>query len=157
MDKKKQKEENKIQVLSVFLDDQIFGIPALDVQDVLRPLNLTSVPLAPPYIKGVSNLRGRIVTAIDLRRRIQHDAPSERDSMNIVIERGAELYSILVDRVGDVLNIDLDDIEAPPVTLSSGWRDVAKGVHQLEGKIMIMLDVNKILHTQKNKNEERAK
>lgn len=148
MDSIKQKEENKIQVLSVFLDDQIFGIPALDVQDVLRPLQLTSVPLAPPHIKGVSNLRGRIVTAIDLRRRIQHNDNTERDSMNIVIERGSELFSILVDRVGDVLNIDTDDIEAPPVTLSNGWRDVAKGVHQLQDTIMIILDVNKILHTQ---------
>lgn len=136
----------RIQVLSVFLDEQVFGIPIPRIQDVLRPLQLTAVPLAPAYIEGVSNLRGRIVTAISLRRRIyEGGACAAQECMNVVLENNGELYSILVDRVGDVLMIDAADVEEPPATLNAVWRDFSQGVCQLDNAIMIILDADRVV------------
>jgi purine-binding chemotaxis protein CheW len=142
----KKTEGETLQVLSVYLKDQAFGIPIVNIQDVLKPLQMTQVPLAPDYIAGIANLRGRIVTAINLRSRILGKAVAERDSMNVVIETGGELYSILVDRVGDVLNLDPDSVEAPPLTLDETFRDLIGGVHQLDKSIMIILDTEKVIH-----------
>ena len=138
--------DQSVQVLSVYLKDQAFGIPIANIQDVLKPLQMTEVPLAPGYIAGVANLRGRIVTAVNLRSRILGKATRERDSMNVVIETGGELYSILVDRVGDVLNLNTTNVEAPPLTLDAGFRNLIGGVHQLDGSIMIILDTEKVIH-----------
>lgn len=140
----------RIQVLSVFLDNTVFGIPIARIQDVLRPLQLTKVPLAPGYVEGISNLRGRIVTAINLRKRVQNgdsgSCASAGEHMNVVVDSKGELYSILVDRVGDVLTLENEQVENPPLTLNQSWRDVTCGVHQLNGSIMIILDTERIIH-----------
>ncbi len=138
---------DKIQVLSVFLDEQMFGIEISKIEDVLMPLHLTEVPLAEAHIQGVSNLRGRIVTAINLRKRLKMDSVNPSESMNVVVENHNELYSVLVDRVGDVLTLDARDIEKPPLTLNPLWHDLIDGVCQMEDTIMVILDTEKSIHT----------
>lgn len=138
--------EEKLQVLTVYLGEQVFGIPILTIQDVLTSLQITGVPLANSAITGVANLRGRIVTAIDLRKRIGEKSAGDDTHLNVVLESKGELYSVLVDGVGDVLTLDDASIEDAPITLNAGWRGLTRGVHQLEKSIMIILDPEKIIH-----------
>ncbi|MCB9989984.1 MAG: chemotaxis protein CheW [Rhodospirillales bacterium] len=139
-----------MQILTLYMGDQKFGVPILKVQDVLQSQKLASVPMAESYIEGVMNLRGRIVTAINLRKRIEGKNLADNDNaMNVVIEAYTELYSILVDRVGEVLTLNKDDVEEAPLTLDSGWRQVIQGVYQRGEEIILMLDVDKIIYTER--------
>lgn len=123
---------------------QNFGIPVLQVQDVLNPQPITRIPLAPMGIAGALNLRGRIVTAIDVRARL--GLPSaEKPCMSIVVEHGTELYSLLVDDVGDVMSLNQRDYESNPPTLDSRWREVSDGVYRLNGALMLVMDVGQLL------------
>lgn len=137
--------DDQIQVLSVFLNDQVFGIAVADIQDVLRGLMLTRVPLAAAHIAGVCNLRGHIVTAINLNNRIFNKDSDVSASMNVVIEHKGELYSMLVDRVGNVITLDKSEIEEPPLTMNGALKDSAKGVYQLDESIMVLLDAEKVI------------
>ena len=117
------------ELVTVTVGGQLFGIPVLQVQDVLGPQRITRIPLAPAEIAGSLNLRGRIVTAIDLRVRLGLAASAERDKrMSVVVEHGGELYSLLVDVVGEVLTVDPRDCERNPGTLDAFWRDVSAGI-----------------------------
>ena len=140
------------QILTVFLDDHIFGIPIIEIQDVLSALDMTGVPLSGSHIEGVMNLRGRIVTALNLyglvetnEELIEHGHAYRKRKLNVVVEKDAELYSFLADGVGDVLNLKADDIEPPPITFDSQWRKICAGVFQLDENVMIVLDVKKII------------
>lgn len=151
------KEGEKAQFLSIFLGDQEFGVDISSVQDVLKGLSVTSVPMASNYITGICNLRGRIVTAIDLHKRMYKNAAHENPvNLNVVIDSNGELYSILVDRVGDVLTLAEDDIEPPPLTLNAHWRSLCKGVHKRDGGLMIMLDTDKIIHGENVQNKNKG-
>ena len=131
------------QILSVYLGAELFGIPISQVQEVLETLPLTYVPLAPASIKGVMNLRGRVVTAIDLRTSLSHGDRQNlghgKANMSVVIEDEGDLYSLLVDRVGDVLNVPVAKIESLPLTMNDAWKNVSSGVFQLKDKIMVIL------------------
>lgn len=128
------------------IKDQMFGIPVLQVQDILTPSTIASVPLAPPEVKGSINLRGRIVTVIDVRVRLGLEKRSDgADSMGVTIEHDHELYTLLVDKVGDVIGLSHDLYESNPGTLDSLWREFASGVFRLEGKLMVVLDVERLL------------
>ncbi len=132
--------------VSIFLDGQMFGIPVLQVQDVLGPQRITRVPLAPPEVAGSLNLRGRIVTAIDLRRRLRlKPLEGGKVGMSVVVDQGGELYSLLVDSVGEVLSLSAKTFEANPATLDVTWRDVSLGIHRLDGNLLIILDVARAL------------
>jgi purine-binding chemotaxis protein CheW len=132
--------------VSIFLDGQMFGIPVLQVQDVLGPQRITRVPLAPPEVAGSLNLRGRIVTAIDLRRRLRlGPLGAGKTAMSVVVDHGGELYSLLVDGVGEVLSLSSKTFETNPATLDSVWRDVSLGIHRLDGTLLIILDVARAL------------
>ena len=125
---------------------QLFGLPLERVRDVFVPRGLSPVPLAPPEVAGLLNLRGRIVTAIDLRRRLGLP-PLSGGSAPIAIgmeERG-ELYGLIVDRVGDVLRLERSTYEANPVNLDGRWARFCAGVHRLERGLMVVLDVEKVL------------
>lgn len=125
---------------------QLCGIPVLTVRDILGPQAVTRVPLAPPEVAGSLNLRGRIVTAIDLRRRLGLAAAADSArAMSVVVETGGELYSLLVDQVGEVLSLEGDGREPNPPTLDARWRGVSSGVHRLQGQLMIVLDVDRVL------------
>ncbi len=131
--------------LTVMIADQKFGIPVLQIQDVLREQKVTRIPLASPEVVGSLNLRGRIVTAIDVRKRLNVPiAPGSR-SMSVVVERNQELYSLIIDKVGDVLSLDESRIEKNPGTLSPQWKDISSGVCQLESELLIIMDVARLL------------
>ena len=125
---------------------QLFGIPVLTVQDVLGEQRITCVPLALPEVAGTLNLRGRIVTAIDMRRRLRLP-PRDKGAvaMNVVVDRVGELYSLIVDSVGEVLSLPAEQFERNPSTLEATWREVSVGVYRLENGLMVVLDVNRLL------------
>jgi purine-binding chemotaxis protein CheW len=126
--------------------DQLCGIPVLAVRDVLGPQAITRIPLAPREVAGSLNLRGRIVTAIDLRRRLcLPPAPAETAQMSIVAEQGGELYALLVDQVSEVLSLPLRQFERNPPTLPPEWARYSSGVYRLQGRLLAVLDVARLL------------
>ena len=115
---------------------------------LLRPPCLvppTVAKLAPPAVAGALNMRGRIVTAIDLRQRLGLPAADRENSMSIVVEFKGELYSLLIDEVGEVLAIEADRMEPNPPTLKSNWREVSTGIYRLDGQLMVVLEVDRLL------------
>jgi purine-binding chemotaxis protein CheW len=126
---------------------QLCGIPVGMVRDVLGEQAITRIPLAPKEVAGSLNLRGRIVTAIDLRRRLGIEAGGNPDAkpMSVVVDQQGELYSLLVDGVGEVMTLDSAGLEENPPTLDPLWREVTRGVHRLEGKLMAVLEVERLL------------
>jgi purine-binding chemotaxis protein CheW len=121
-----------------------FGIAAQRVQDVLRAQPLTRIPLARAEVAGALNLRGHIVTAIDMRSRLglAADKPAR---MCVVVECDDELYSLNVDGVGEVLSPPAELYESVPASIDAGWRDVATGVFRLEGRLLVVLDIERIV------------
>jgi purine-binding chemotaxis protein CheW len=133
-------------VLTLTVGGQPCGVPVLLVRDVLGTQSITPIPLAPVEIEGAMNLRGRIATAVDLRRRLglpPREAGAE--PMSIVVEHGGELYSMLADAVGDVVPLAAADRAPNPPTLDALWRDVSRGVHRSDGQLLILLDVERLL------------
>lgn len=132
--------------VTVTIENQMFGIPVAIVQDVLRKQRITPVPLASQEIAGVMNLRGRIVTAIDVRKRLGlDDANSRTKSMYVVVEYKGEQYSLIVDSVGEVMALPAKNFENNPNNLSPQWQEVSLGVYRLDDKLMVVLDVAKLL------------
>ncbi len=132
--------------VTMFTDGQMFGIPVLLVQDVLGPQKITKIPLSPPEVAGALILRGRIVTAIDVRRRLGlDDLPPDNPGMCIVVEHGADLYSLIVDSVGEVLSLPGDQFEPAPSTLNPAWAKVCKGIYRLDEHLMLVLDVSEFI------------
>ena len=135
-----------IEYVTVMLDGQLFGLPIGRVQDVFMPDRLTRVPLAPPEMAGVLNLRGRIVTAVDLRLRLGLAPRSDgRPPMAVGIELKAESYGLLIDTVGEVMKLSNDTREANPVNLDARLARVSAGVHRLDGQLLVILDVDRVL------------
>ena len=135
------------ELVSIWLDKQLVGIPVSQVQDILGPQRITAVPRAATEIAGVLNLRGRIVTAIDLRVRLGMARRGEdADTMSVVVDHKGELYSLLIDQVGEVLEAPLDRFEADTTALSPAWRELACGVFRLEKQLLVLLDVGRVLH-----------
>jgi purine-binding chemotaxis protein CheW len=132
------------ELVSVVLAGQRFGIPVLEVRDVLAPQRIARIPLAPPEVAGSLNLRGRIVTAIDLRIRLGLPPAGER-AMSVVVDHAGELYSLLVDSVGEVLRLDESALERNPPTLDPQWRAVSAGIFRLEDGLLVLLDVARTL------------
>ncbi len=125
---------------------QLFGLALPCVRDVFVPRGLTKVPLAPPEIAGVLNLRGRVVTAISLRARLGLAASGAgSEPLAVGIERHGELYGIVVDRVGDVQWLKRSAYEPNPVNLDRKWRAMCNGVYRLDDGLMAVLDVDKVL------------
>ena len=126
--------------------DQLCGVPVESVRDVLGEQAITRIPLAPPEIAGSLNLRGRIVTAIDLRKRLGlPQAPEGKPLMSVVAEQGSELYALLVDQVSEVLSLPEESFERNPPTLPPLWAEHAEGIYRLEDRLMVVLDVGKLL------------
>jgi purine-binding chemotaxis protein CheW len=125
---------------------QLCGIPVMKVQDVLGPQQITPIPLAPSEVAGSLNLRGRIVTAIDLRMRMGLPARDTEDKgMSIVVEHQNELYSLIIDSVGEVLKMSESSYERNPPTLDALWRSYSEGVYRLEKGLLVVLDVHHLL------------
>jgi len=138
--------ERQEDFVSFTIGTQLFGVPILKVQDILKPDSIASIPLAPAEIKGSINLRGRIVTVIDVRVRLGLDPKEETtDSMGVTVEHNQDLYTLLVDQIGDVVSLSRDQFEKNPGTLDASWRDFASGVFRLEDRLMVVLDVERLL------------
>ena len=139
-------EERVTEYVTVMIGGQLFGLPIARVQDVFMPERLTRVPLAGPEIAGVLNLRGRIVTAIDMRRRLGLPPRTDaRARMAVGIEFGAESYGLMIDSVGEVLKLGDASREPNPVNLDARLAGVSGGVHRLDGQLMVILDVDRVL------------
>ena len=136
--------------LTFMLADQLFGVSVLQVNDVLSSQKITRAPLSSDAIAGIMTLRGRIVTAIDVRRCLGQAPRAEgQESMSVVIEQGGELFSLIIDAVGDVLTLSPDSLEKVPATLSPAWRSVASNIHKLQDKLLVILDVKQLLEMAK--------
>ena len=132
--------------VTMYIEGQLFGIPVLQVQDVLGPQKITRVPLAPKEVAGSLNLRGRIVTAIDVRTRLGlSPRDKELKNMSVVVDHNGEYYSLIVDQVGEVMSLSPGDYEKTPATLDERWRDVSDGVYRLKDNLLIVWDVSRLL------------
>lgn len=138
--------DDVVEYVTATVGGQLFGLPISRVQDVFAPDRLTRVPLAPPEIAGLLNLRGRIVTAIDMRCRLGLEARTgDAPRMAVGVEYKGESYGLLIDVIGEVLKLPIRDREDNPVNLDPGLARVSAGVHRLEGKLLIILDVDRVL------------
>jgi purine-binding chemotaxis protein CheW len=134
--------------VTVMIGGQLFGLPISRVQDVFMPDRVTRVPLSAPEIAGVLNLRGRIVTAIDMRRRLGlPPRTDDKPSMAVGIELKGESYGLLIDAVGEVMKLGEDTREPNPVNLDTRLARVSGGVQRLDGQLMVILDVDYVLNT----------
>ena len=135
-----------IEYVSVRIGDQLFGAPVNSIREVFAPQSVTAVPLAPLEVAGLLNLRGRIVTAIDARRRLGlPPRPEGANCMALGMEHGTELFGILVDEVGEVVRLKADTLEVVPAHLDSRWRAVLTGVHRLDNELLAALDMKKLI------------
>ncbi len=132
------------QLATFRLDGDLYGVEVEHVQEVLRTQVLTRVPLAPPAVAGLINLRGQVVTAIELRERLgRPPRPEDTDAVVIVVRLHGEAVSLLVDSIADVVDVDAGDFEAPPDTLEGPARELIRGAYKLDGRLLLALDVQK--------------
>jgi purine-binding chemotaxis protein CheW len=132
------------QFSTFFVGDLFFGVDVLSVQEVLRFQQMTHVPKAPEVIEGLINLRGQIVTAIDLRRRLRLPPRSgDQVPTNVVIRTDDGAVSLLVDEIGDVLDVDAATYERPPENLDPAVQGIIRGVYKLKGRLLLILDTER--------------
>lgn len=139
------------QFCTFFIDSLFFGVDVQRVQEVLREQEMTRVPLAPAVVQGLINLRGQIVTAIDLRRRLElRDRKGDRAPMNVVVRTDDGAVSLLVDEIGDVIKVQGDTFEPPPETLTGVTRHLIRGIHKLEKQLLLVLDIDRTVDLTSN-------
>lgn len=138
--------ESTYEYVTVQIGGQLFGVEVDEIREVFSPQDITRVPRASGEIAGLLNLRGRIVTAVDARRRLnlpQRDA--DAPVMALGLEQGSELFGVLVDEVGEVMRLRADTLEASPAHLDAHWRALLKGVHRLENNLLAVLDIRALI------------
>ena len=141
----------KLRYCTFLIDDLLFGIEVSSVQEVIRYQQMTRVPLAPNSIHGLINLRGQIVTAIDLRSQLDRPRLEEgRLPMNVVVSVDQDAVSFLVDEIGDVLEIEDERFEEPPPTLQCRIRELVAGVLKLDRKLLLILDIESAAKTKRS-------
>ena len=134
------------QLCTFMVDGQLFGIELERVQEVLNFQEMTPVPLAPPVVAGLINLRGNIVTAIDLRLRLElSERPDEQQPTNVVLRDDHGSVALLADTIGDVVEVAEESFEVRPETLKGVARDLIKGAYKLEGRLLLVLDTDSLL------------
>ena len=134
------------QFSTFFVADLFFGVAVLRVQEVLRFQQMTRVPQAPDVIEGLINLRGQIVTAIDMRRRLRlPPRAGDQTPMNMVVRTEDGAVSLLVDEIGDVLDVDASTYERPPENLDPAARELIRGVYKLKNRLLLVLDAEKTI------------
>ena len=137
---------DKRQYSSCLVGDLRVGINVETVQEVTSGSELTPVPLAPPLVGGLLNLRGQIVTAIDLRRCLQLGVrPTDQPAVNLILRTDDGCVSLLVDQVGDVLEVDDDDFEVPPQTFQGRLRELITGAYKLDDSLLLVLATENVL------------
>lgn len=132
------------QFCTFFLEDHFLGVPVQQVQEVIRYQEMTQVPLAPRLIRGLINLRGHIVLAVDLRQRFgMAQRPDTQLPMNFVVRTEDGPVSFLVDEIGDVIEVQEEFFEHPPETLQGSARDLVRGVYKLPGRLLLVLNTER--------------
>jgi len=132
------------QFCTFYLDKLLFGVELRGVQEVIRSLEMTQVPLALAMVSGLINLRGQIVTAVDLRRRLELEpSPPGMLAMNVVVRSEDGSVSLLVDEIGEVVEVEENTFEQPPETLRGPVRSMILGVHKLNDRLLHVLDIEK--------------
>ncbi|KKB96124.1 Chemotaxis protein CheW [Candidatus Arcanobacter lacustris] len=146
-------DDEKKQFLTMELGGHLLGLSIYTVRDVLASQQITKIPLAPKEVLGSLNLRGRVVTAIDLKVVLNIEEEDKKDTvvkkknMGVVVEHGNELYSFIVESVGEVLSLSASDFVTSPTNLSKNWRDLSLGICPLKGRLLIIIDITKVLKT----------
>jgi len=137
----------EIEYVTAWVAGQLFGIPIQRVHDVFEVERITRVPLAPAEISGVLNLRGRVVTALDMRKRLGlPPRENEKKQMAIGIDHDSEGYGLMVDAMGEVLKLSASALDALPINMQREWAAISSGIYRLEDRLMIVLDVDQILN-----------
>lgn len=137
------------QFCTFFLDGILFGVEVCKVQEIARAQPMTRVPLAAAVVHGLLNLRGQIVIALDLRRRLELPArPGDGRTMNVVVRTANGVNSLLVDAIGDVLEVAADAVEPPPETLTGMARALICGACKLRDRLLLILDIEKVVAVQ---------
>ena len=138
--------DNMTEYVTAIIGGQLFGVPITRVQDVFVPDRLTQVPLAPPEIAGLLNVRGRVLTVVNMWKRLDVE---RKETSNRQLALGVELhdesYGLLIDQIGEVLKVAAASREDPPINLDRKLAHVCTGVHRLDGKLMLVLDLDRIL------------
>lgn len=143
--------QNSGQFSTFFVADMFFGVDVLQVQEVLRAQQMSPVPQAPDVIEGLINLRGQIVTAIDMRRRLELEPRGgDKAPMNMVVRTSDGAVSLLVDEIGDVLDMDAATYEQTPEGLDSAARELIRGVYKLKDRLLLVLDTEKAIEVGTN-------
>lgn len=133
------------QLCTFLIDNMLFGVDVMNVQEVIRYQEMTAVPLASSTVRGLINLRGQIVTAIDMRARLGIAARDVSElPMNVVATTADGVVSLLVDEIGDVLEVEERTFERAPETLSATFRELVPGVFKLDGRLLLLLDAEKV-------------
>lgn len=145
--------EDSLDYVTVTVGGQLLGLPIARVQDVFITTRITPVPLAPREIIGLINLRGRVVTAVCMRRRMGHAdvqaAPAgaeERELTAVGIDQGGEAFALIVDSVGEVMRLSRTTFEPVPIHLDRAWAALARGVHRLDERLLVVIDVDAVLN-----------
>jgi purine-binding chemotaxis protein CheW len=135
------------QYCTFYVDGHYFGLDVLKVQEIIRYQEMTRVPLAPPVVRGLINLRGQIVTAIDLRRRLElGDRADDQLPVNVVVHTDDGAVSLLVDEIGDVLSVPQTLFEGPPETLKGMARELIRGAYKLPDRLLLILDAERTVN-----------
>jgi purine-binding chemotaxis protein CheW len=146
------------QFCTFYVGPLFLGVEVERIQEVIRSQRMTRVPLAAREVSGLINLRGRIVTAVDLRRRLEmEDRPAGQQPMNVVVRTEDEAVSLLVDEIGDVLETTEESFERPPDTLSAKARTLIRGVHKLKGQLLLVLDADQAVQLGRSGEGNRSK
>jgi purine-binding chemotaxis protein CheW len=147
------------QYCTFFVDGHYFGLDVLKVQEIIRYQEMTRVPLAPAEVRGLINLRGQIVTAIDLRRRLGlGDRAADQLPVNVIVQTDDGAVSLLVDDIGDVLEASEKLFERPPETLQGSARELIQGAYKLKDRLLLILDTERtVCLASNNRDFERAK
>lgn len=146
------------QLCTFFLNGQCFGVPVEQVQEVIRSQEMTRVPLMPAIVRGLINLRGQIVVALDLRLRFgMEERPGSQLPMNVVVRGDDGAVSFLVDEIGDVLEADEENFEPPPETLRGPARELVRGVYKLQARLMLVVDTARVIASENGHNHRETK
>jgi purine-binding chemotaxis protein CheW len=138
---------NERQYCTFYVDGHYFGLDVLKVQEIIRYQEMTRVPLAPSVVSGLINLRGQIVTAIDLRRRLElSERPAGQLPLNVVVQTDDGATSLLVDEIGDVLQVPEKLFERPPETLRGTARELIRGAYKLPDRLLLILDAERTVN-----------
>jgi len=139
-------QDNMTEYVTAVIGGQLFGVPITRVQDVFVPDRLTQVPLAPPEIAGLLNVRGRILTVVNMWKRLDLERKETGDrQLALGVELHGESYGLLIDQIGEVLKAAAASREDPPINLDRKLAHVCAGVHRLDGKLLLVLDLDRVL------------